>query len=244
MPGKPWAATVLTLYPEAFPGVLGVSVLGRGLKDGLWALETVDIRGFARDKHRSVDGPPAGGGPGMVMRPDVLAEGLDQIEQKWSAETGAKPPVLVMGARGRRFSQVRAKELAAGAGVVVVCGRFEGIDERFFEARDVEEVSVGDYVLAGGEAAAQIVIEACVRLIPGVVTEASTQEESFELGLLEYPQYTKPRTWEGREIPEVLRSGHHGDVDAWRRKQAEKVTKERRPDLWSNYKDQIENDDV
>lgn len=222
-------ATVLTLFPDAFPGALGVSLIGTARERGLWSLKTLDIRDFSRHKHRSVDDTPAGGGPGMVLRPDVVAAALDAVP-----EDGR--PRLVLTPRGRPLVQARVRELAAGPGVVIVCGRFEGLDERVIQGRGLEEVSVGDVVLAGGEAAAQVLIEACVRLLPGVLgDEASTEEESFEGDLLEYPHYTRPRVWEGSEIPEVLTSGDHGRVAAWRREKAEEITRERRPDMWSRY---------
>ena len=227
MPEPRFAATVLTLFPEAFPGPLGVSLVGSARGKGVWALQTLDIRDFSRHKHRSVDDTPAGGGPGMVLRPDVVAAALDAVP------ADGRPRIL-MTARGRPFDQARARELAAGPGVVLVCGRFEGLDERVVEARGLEELSVGDAVLAGGESAAIVLIEACVRLLPGVMGEpASAVEESFEGGLLEHPHYTRPRVWEGREIPEVLLSGDHAKIAAWRRAQAEEITRARRPDLWA-----------
>ena len=222
-----FAATVLTLFPDAFPGALGVSLIGAAREKGLWSLETLDIRGFSRHKHRSVDDAPAGGGPGMVLRPDVIAAALDAVPPD-------DRPRIVLTPRGRPLTQARVRRLASGPGVVVVCGRFEGFDERVITARGLEEIAVGDVVLAGGEAAAQVLVEACVRLLPGVLGEAaSTVEESFEGDLLEYPQYTRPREWEGREIPEVLLSGDHAKVAAWRREQAEEITRARRPDLWA-----------
>ncbi len=227
-----FTASVLTLFPEAFPGPLGVSLIGAAQKKGLWALETVDIRKFSRHKHASVDDTPAGGGAGMVLRPDVAAAAIDAVDASLAGER----PLIYLTPRGRPFSQSRARELAAGPGLVVFCGRFEGLDERVIKTRQLEEISVGDAVLAGGEAAALCLIEACVRLIPGVLGDpASAEEESFEGDLLEYPQYTRPREWEGEEIPEVLLSGDHGRVAAWRREMAEKVTQERRPDLWERH---------
>jgi tRNA (guanine37-N1)-methyltransferase len=215
----------MTLFPEMFPGPLGCSLAGKALVDGLWRLETVDIRGFARDKHRSVDDAPFGGGPGMVMRPDVL----DRV----IAEGAGPGPVIYLSPRGRLLEQARVKELAAGAGVSLLCGRYEGVDERVIEARGVEELSLGDFVLSGGEPAAIALIDACVRLLPGVVGDAATlAEESFEDGLLEYPHYTRPQTWEGRAVPEVLLSGHHDRVRQWRQEQREQATRKRRPDLW------------
>jgi tRNA (guanine37-N1)-methyltransferase len=222
-----WRATVLTLFPEIFPGPLGASLVGDALKRGLWSLETAQIRGHGLGRHRSVDGTPAGGGPGMVMRADVLAAAVDAV----TAADGPRPRLL-MSPRGIPFTQAAARELAAGPGVLIVCGRFEGVDERVIEARQLREVSIGDFVLAGGETPAMAVIEACVRLIPGVMgKQASGHEESFENALLEYPHYTRPRGWEGRTIPDVLLSGDHGRIEAWRRAEAERITSERRPDL-------------
>jgi len=226
----PFLATVLTMFPEAFPGPLGVSLIGTAWRElNLWSLETVDIRGFSNDKRGFLDDTPAGGGPGQVMRADVIASALDNVE-------AAGRPLLYMSARGRPLTQGRVKAWAEGPGLIVLCGRFEGVDQRVIEARGFEEISVGDAVLAGGEAAALVVIEACVRLLPGVLGEAmSLSEESFEDDLLEHPQYTRPRVFEGREIPEVLLSGHHGDAAKWRREQREIVTRERRPDLWAAH---------
>jgi tRNA (guanine37-N1)-methyltransferase len=222
-----WAAAVLTIFPEMFPGPLGSSLAGKALASGLWSLEPVDIRDYATDRHRSVDDTPAGGGPGMVMKADVLARAIDAA--------GSGRPRLLMSPRGVPLTQARVAELAAGSGVVVVCGRFEGVDERVIEARGLEEVSVGDYVLSGGEIAAMALIDACVRLIPGVMgAQASAGEESFAEGLLEYPQYTRPQVFEGRPIPQVLLSGDHGKVAAFRRAEAERLTRERRPDLWAS----------
>jgi tRNA (guanine37-N1)-methyltransferase len=220
-----WTATVMTLFPEMFPGPLGCSLAGKALAEGLWRLETVDIRGFARDKHRSVDDAPFGGGPGMVMRPDVLDRVIGE---------GAGPgPVVYLSPRGRLVDQARIKALAGGPGVSLLCGRYEGVDERVIEARGVEELSLGDFVLSGGEPAAIALIDACVRLLPGVVGDQATlAEESFEDGLLEYPHYTRPQTWEGRAVPEVLLSGHHDRIRQWRQEQRERATRERRPDLW------------
>lgn len=220
-------ATCLTLFPEAFPGILGVSIVGNALRQGIWELETLDIREFGLGKHRTVDDTPSGGGAGMVMRADVVGAALDSIE------TGGRPRIY-LSPRGKPLSQARARELAAGPGVILVCGRFEGLDERVIEARELEEISIGDFVLAGGEVAAHVLLEACIRLLPGVAGNAmSLQEESFETGLLEHPQYTRPQTWEGREIPAVLTSGDHAKVAAWRRNQAEELTKARRPDLYA-----------
>ncbi|MFV1919318.1 tRNA (guanosine(37)-N1)-methyltransferase TrmD [Sphingomonas sp. MJ1 (PH-R8)] len=227
-----FAATVLTLYPEMFPGPLGTSLAGRALREGRWSLETVQIRDFATDKHRSVDDTPAGGGAGMVMRADVLAAALDSV-----AGNGVDGrPVIAMSPRGRPLDQQRVRELAQGPGVTVLCGRFEGYDERLFEARDIELVSIGDYVLSGGEMGALVLLDACIRLLPGVMGAASSgDDESFETGLLEYPQYTRPVTWEGRTIPEVLRSGDHAKIAAWRKHRAEVDTRLRRPDLWERH---------
>lgn len=225
----PWRATILTLYPDAFPGVLGSSIIGGAEKSGLWQLETVDIRDFAVNRYRTVDGPPAGGGAGLVLKPDISAKAIDSVVRD-------DRPLLYMTPRGRPLTQDRVKQLADGPGLVCFCGRFEGLDERVIESRQMEEVSIGDFVLAGGEVAAQAMIEACVRLLPGVLGNSdSAEEESFETGLLEYPLYTKPRTFEGREIPAVLTSGDHGAVDRWRRAQMEEITRRRRPDLWEAY---------
>lgn len=227
-----WRAAVLTLYPEMFPGPLGLSLAGKALSEGTWALETFDIRGFATDKHRSVDDTPAGGGAGMVMRADIAASAID------AGRANAAPgtPTLYLSPRGKPLTQARAHELAEGPGVILLCGRFEGVDERILEARGVEEISIGDYVLSGGELAAQVLIDACVRLLPGVAgNEVSLSEESFASGLLEYPHYTRPREWEGRAIPEVLLSGDHEKIAQWRRDQAKRLTKERRPDLWERH---------
>jgi tRNA (guanine37-N1)-methyltransferase len=227
-----WRTTVLTLFPEMFPGPLGVSLAGRALGSGLWALEARDIRASATDRHRSVDDTPAGGGPGMVLRADVLAAAIDAAEQAPSQPNGR--PRLLMSPRGRPLTQSRVRELAAGPGPLIVCGRFEGVDQRVIEARSLEEVSIGDYVLSGGEIAAMALIDACVRLLPGVMGKAeSGAEESFSEGLLEYPQYTRPQTFEGTPIPEILLSGDHAKVAAWRKAEAEALTRVRRPDLWS-----------
>jgi tRNA (guanine37-N1)-methyltransferase len=224
-----FAATILTLYPEMFPGPLGISLAGRAMAEGKWSLEAVQIRDFATDKHRSVDDTPAGGGAGMVMRADVLAAAIDA-----SVRPGI--PLLAMTPRGKPLAQSRVRELAAGPGVAILCGRFEGIDERLFEARGIEPVSIGDYVLSGGELGALVLLDACVRLLPGVMGAASSgDEESFESGLLEYPHYTRPQIWEGRTIPEVLRSGDHAKIAAWRKQRAEIDTRSRRPDLWERH---------
>ncbi len=235
IPPKPWTASVLTLFPDAFPGVLGASIIGSALKDEKWALEAIDIRKFSYNKHRSVDAPPAGGGPGMVLKPDVAARAIDSVARKLSDESEPRP-LIYLTPRGRPLTQNRVRELAKGAGVIVFCGRFEGLDERVIKARNMEEISIGDFVLAGGEVAAQALIEACVRLLPGVLGDhASLEEESFETGLLEYPLYAAPRIWEGQEIPEVLLSGHHERIAQWRQDEMEKITKERRPDMWADY---------
>ena len=226
-----FTATVLTLYPEMFPGPLGVSLAGRAREEGKWVLNSIQIRDFAIDKHRTVDDTPAGGGAGMVLRADVLAAAIDHARAR-------QPdcPVLAMTPRGKPLSQARVRELAAGPGVIVLCGRFEGFDERIFAGRDVEEVSVGDIVLSGGEPAALMLLDACIRLLPGVMGAASSgTEESFEQGLLEYPHFTRPAEWEGRTIPEVLRSGDHAKIAAWRKSQSEIDTRLRRPDLWERH---------
>jgi len=224
-----WRATVFTIFPDMFPGPLGASLAGKAAARGLSSLAAVDIRDYATDKHRAVDDTPAGGGPGMVMKPDVIARAID-------AMAADDRPLLLMSPRGRLLSQARVRQLAGGPGITVVCGRFEGIDERVITGRRLEEVSIGDYVLSGGEIAAMAVIDACVRLIPGVMgKEASGAEETFSDGLLEYPQFTRPQVWEGGSIPEVLTSGDHGKVEAWRRDEARRITSERRPDLWAAY---------
>jgi tRNA (guanine37-N1)-methyltransferase len=225
---RAWTVKVLTIFPEMFPGPLGVSLAGKALESGLWALETVDIRDFARNKHASVDDAPFGGGPGMVMRPDVVDAALEAAE-----------PVsrrIYLTPRGRRLDQALVRELADEPSIALLCGRFEGVDERVLEARAVDQVSLGDFVLSGGEPAALALIDACVRLLPGVIgKQESLAEESFERGLLEYPQYTRPELWQGRAVPETLLSGHHEKIRAWRREAAEKTTRERRPDLWERH---------
>jgi tRNA (guanine37-N1)-methyltransferase len=224
-----WRASVFTIFPDMFPGPLGLSLAGRALTNKIWSLQAVDIRDFGIGAHRTVDDTPAGGGPGMVMKADVLAAAID-------THAADRRPRLLMSARGKPLTQNRVAELAHGLGIVIVCGRFEGVDERLIEARNLEEVSIGDYVLSGGEVAALAVLDACVRLLPGVMgKEASVAEESFAEGLLEYPQYTRPQVFEGRPIPEVLLSGDHAKVTQWRREQAERITRERRPDLWAAY---------
>jgi tRNA (guanine37-N1)-methyltransferase len=229
-----WRATVLTLFPEMFPGPLGVSLAGKALASGLWTLEARDIRDSATDRHRSVDDTPAGGGPGMVLRADVLARAIDAADAAPHSPKDQNRPRLLMSPRGRPLTQSRVVELANGPGPLIVCGRFEGVDQRVIEARGLEEVSLGDYVLSGGEIAALALIDACVRLLPGVMGKlASGADESFSDGLLEYPQYTRPQEFEGHPIPEVLLSGDHAKVAAWRQTEAEALTRLRRPDLWA-----------
>jgi tRNA (guanine37-N1)-methyltransferase len=228
-----WRASVLTIFPEMFPGSLGLSLAGKALASKLWSLDVVDIRDHATDKHRTVDDTPAGGGPGMVMKADVLARALDAA----SAPDDTRPR-LYMTPRGMPLTQARVATLSRGPGAVILCGRFEGVDERIIEARNFSEISIGDYVLSGGEPAALALLDACIRLIPGVMgKEMSGNDESFSDGLLEYPQFTKPPVWEGRAIPEVLLSGDHAKVAAWRRAEAERLTRELRPDLWNARKD-------
>ena len=223
-----FAAAILTLYPEMFPGPLGASLAGRALREGRWSCEAVQIRDFATDRHRSVDDTPAGGGAGMVLRADVVAAAIDAHADD--------RPLLALTPRGRPLTQARVREIAAGTGVTLLCGRFEGFDERLFEGRAIEEVSIGDYILSGGEMGALVLLDACIRLLPGVMGAASSGvDESFETGLLEYPHYTRPSIWEGRTIPEVLRSGDHARIDAWRKAMAETDTRLRRPDLWERY---------
>jgi tRNA (guanine37-N1)-methyltransferase len=223
-----WRASILTLFPEMFPGPLGISLVGKALTGGIWSLDTHDIREHTTDRHRTVDDTPAGGGAGMVLKADVLARAIDAVSDE--------RPKLLMTPRGRPLDQARVAQLAAGPGVTIVCGRFEGVDERVIAARGLEEVSIGDYVLSGGEIAAFVLLDACVRLLPGVLgAAASAEDESFSHGLLEYPQYTRPAEFEGRPIPEILTSGDHAKVAAWRRAQAEALTRARRPDLWAAY---------
>jgi tRNA (guanine37-N1)-methyltransferase len=225
-----WTATVLTLFPDMFPGPLGASLAGKAQAAGLWQLETRDIRDAATDRHRSVDDTPAGGGAGMVLRADIVARAFDALP---SVEGR---PRLLMSPRGTQLTQARVKEIAAGVGPIIVCGRFEGVDQRVIDARQFEEVSIGDYVLSGGEIAALVLIDACVRLLPGVMgAAASAEEESHAAGLLEYPHYTRPAEWQGRRVPDVLVSGHHAEVGRWRRAEAERITAERRPDLWAKH---------
>ena len=225
-----WTARVLTLFPEMFPGPLAHSLAGRALKDGIWALETLDIRDFASDKHATVDGSPFGGGPGMVMRPDVVDAALE------AAQPATRPIYLTP--RGRPLDQERVRELAEMPEITVLCGRFEGVDERVLEARNLEQISLGDFVLSGGEPAAIALVDACVRLVPGVIGAVeSVEEESFEEDLLEYPHYTRPEDWQGHKVPELLLSGHHERIRTWRREAAERTTRERRPDLWSKHQE-------
>ncbi|WP_188445526.1 tRNA (guanosine(37)-N1)-methyltransferase TrmD [Sphingomonas psychrolutea] len=223
-----FAATILTLYPDMFPGPLGLSLAGRALVEGRWSLDARNIRDFATDKHSTVDGTPAGGGAGMVLRADILAAAIDSVP--------ADRPILAMTPRGAPLTQARVRALADGPGVTILCGRFEGFDERIFAAREIEEVSIGDYILSGGEMGALVLLDACIRLLPGVMGAASSGvDESFETGLLEYPHYTRPFEWEGRTIPEVLRSGDHARISAWRKSMAETETRLRRPDLWERH---------
>ena len=224
-----WTATVLTLFPEMFPGPLAHSLAGKARAGGIWRLDAVDIRDFAEDKHRTVDDTPFGGGPGMVMRPDVIDRAI--------AGTEFVGPLLYLTPRGKRLDQARVRDLAAGPGIALLCGRFEGVDQRVIEARGIEEVSLGDFVLSGGEPAAMALIDACVRLLPGVAGDAaSLDEESFAAGLLEYPHYTRPQIWQGRAVPPVLLSGHHDEIRRWRLAEAERATRERRADLWTQYR--------
>jgi tRNA (guanine37-N1)-methyltransferase len=228
-----WTACVLTILPEMFPGPLGMSLAGQGLAGGRWQLDTINIRDFAADKHRSVDDTPAGGGPGMVMRADVLGSAIDAARSRYPSL-----PLIYLSPRGRPLTQTRVRQLGAGPGVLLLCGRFEGIDQRVIDARGAEEISIGDYVLSGGELAAMVLIDAAVRLLPGIMGAAdSASEESFEQGLLEYPHYTRPREWEGRGIPDVLLSGDHRKIAEWRRAQAKAITRMRRPDLLTNSED-------
>ncbi|MFC0244641.1 tRNA (guanosine(37)-N1)-methyltransferase TrmD [Falsochrobactrum ovis] len=224
-------ASVLTLYPEMFPGPLGISLAGKALAEGTWTLNTVQIRDFAEDKHRMVDDTPSGGGAGMVMKADVVARALDSVADG--------RPMLLMTPRGKPLTQSRVRELAAGDGAIILCGRFEGVDERVIEGRNLEEISIGDYILSGGETAAIVLLDAVVRLLPGVMgNRESGETESFETGLLEHPHYTRPQIWEGRSIPDVLTSGNHGAIEKWRQGEAERITRERRPDLWQAYMDE------
>lgn len=224
-----WRATILTLFPDMFPGPLGISLLGKALEKNLWSLDVRDIRDHGLGKHRTVDDTPSGGGPGMVMRADVAAAAIDAVDR-------AGRPLIYLSPRGKHLDQARVRELALGPGAILLCGRFEGLDQRVIDARQIEEISIGDFVLAGGEIAAMALVEAAVRLIPGVLGDhASTDEESFSSGLLEYPQYTRPQEFEGRTIPEVLSGGNHSEIAKYRLAQAQGLTRERRPDLWTLY---------
>jgi tRNA (guanine37-N1)-methyltransferase len=226
-----WRATALSIFPDMFPGPLGMSLAGQGLSNGAWSLDTLDIRSFATDKHNSIDCPPFGGGPGMVMRPDVIDRALQSAKT-----TSPDVPLVYLSPRGRTFIQAKAQELASGPGVILLCGRFEGLDQRILDTHEIEEISMGDFVLSGGEPAAISLLDACVRLLPGVMGKAeSLEQESFENGLLEYSHYTRPQVWNGLTVPDVLTSGHHENIRAWRQAQAEEITKRRRPDLWSQY---------
>ena len=225
-----WKASVITLFPDVFPGVLGASIIGNAEKSDIWQLETVDIRDFSVNRHRTVDSPPSGGGPGMVLKPDVAAKAIDSVAMSNDR------PIIYLTPRGKPLTQKKVRELANGKGVIILCGRFEGVDQRVIEARQMEEISIGDYILAGGELAAQVLIEACVRLLPGVLGRAqSAENESFENGLLEYPLYTKPRQFEGRDIPDILLSGDHKKIAFWRNERSKEITKARRTDLWQEY---------
>ena len=225
-----WKASVITLFPDVFPGVLGASIIGNAKKSDIWQLETVDIRDFSVNRHRTVDSPPSGGGPGMVLKPDVAAKAIDSVAMSNDR------PIIYLTPRGKPLTQKKVRELANGKGVIILCGRFEGVDQRVIEARQMEEISIGDYILAGGELAAQVLIEACVRLLPGVLGRAqSAENESFENGLLEYPLYTKPRQFEGRDIPDILLSGDHKKITCWRNERSKEITKARRTDLWQEY---------
>ena len=229
---KQWQATVLSLYPEMFPGPLGRSLSGQALENGLWQLETVDIRDFASDKHRTVDDSPLGGGAGMVLRPDVVDAAIRKTQENQKVKT----PLVYLTPRGKPLTQERVRDLAKGPGATLLSGRFEGVDERVLERHAVEEISIGDFVLSGGEIAALVLLDAVIRLLPGVMgSEASLEEESFEAGLLEYPHYTRPREWEGMKAPEVLLSGNHEKIRSWRHQCAEETTRKRRPDLWKAY---------
>lgn len=228
-----FAAQILTLYPEMFPGPLGTSLAGRALEEGKWSCDPIQMRDFATDKHGSVDDTPAGGGAGMVLRADVLGSAVD-----YAMERQPDAPVIAMTPRGKPLTQARVREIASGPGVTILCGRFEGFDERIFDARPIEQVSIGDYILSGGEMGALVLLDACIRLLPGVMGASSSgDDESFETGLLEYPQFTRPQKWEGRIIPEILRSGDHAKIAAWRKQRAEEDTRLRRPDLWEHHRD-------
>ena len=226
-----WKAKVLTLFPEMFPGSLGLSLAGQGLNDGIWEIDTINIRNFTNDKHQSVDDAPFGGGPGMVMRPDVASDAID-----YTKSIDGDLPVIYLTPRGKLLNQDRVKELASGPGVTLLCGRFEGLDERVLEAQDIEQISLGDFVLSGGETAAIALLDACIRLLHGVIGQSkSLKEESFKEGLLEYPLYTRPKEWKGRKVPDVLISGNHEKIKTWRKQQSEANTRERRPDLWARF---------
>lgn len=234
-----WTARIITLFPQAFPGVLGESLTGKALKDGLWQLDTIDLRQHGIGKHRNVDDTPAGGGAGMVLRPDVLGSAIDEAQ----ATARGAWPLVYLSPRGPRFDQQMARRLARADGITMICGRFEGVDQRVLDHYGVQEVSLGDFVLTGGEIAAQAMIDATVRLLPGVLgNAASTEEESFSDGLLEHPQYTRPAEWQGRAIPDVLMSGHHGEIAKWRREMSEQITRDRRPDLWAAHEAREEKD--
>ena len=227
----PWHASVLTLYPDMFPGPLGTSLAGRALENGIWSLDAVHIRDFAEGKHRNVDDTPAGGGAGMVLRPDVVSRAIDHVTGE-----GDMRPRILLSPRGKPLTQGKVHQLKDAGGVILLCGRFEGVDQRVIDGRDLEEISIGDYILSGGELGAMVLMDAVVRLLPGVMGKiASGEDESFESGLLEYPHYTRPSVWEGREIPEILTSGHHGNIDKWRQQQAIELTRERRPDLYGEW---------
>lgn len=233
-----WKVKIITLFPELFPGVLGGSLTGKALKEGLWGLETIELRGYGIGKHKDVDSPPAGGGAGMVLKPDVVGAALEDARRGTPMDPKAWP-VVYLSPRGKPLTQAMARDFSKAQGMTLLCGRFEGVDERVLEEYNVQEVSLGDFVLTGGEIAAQALIDATVRLLPNVLgNEESAIDESFSNGLLEHPQYTKPADWKGRKIPDVLLSGHHGNVDKWRQEQSEKITKEQRPDLWEAYKKQ------
>lgn len=236
---RAWKAQVITLLPDAFPGMLGESLTGRALKDGLWQLETIALRQFGEGKHRNVDDTPAGGGAGMVLRPDIMGAAIDHAR----ARIQPSAPLVYLSPRGRPFNQALAQDLARGPGISLICGRFEGLDQRVIDHYRIAEISLGDFVLTGGEIAAQALIDAIVRLLPGVLgNEASTEEESFSDGLLEHPQYTRPAEWRGMSVPDVLMSGHHGEIAKWRRAQAEALTRQRRPDLWAAYQSKPKSD--
>ncbi|WP_037254156.1 tRNA (guanosine(37)-N1)-methyltransferase TrmD [Roseobacter sp. SK209-2-6] len=239
-----WKAKVLTLFPSAFPGVLGESLTGKALQEGLWQLEAIDLRQFGLTKHRNVDDTPAGGGAGMVLRPDVLGSAIEHAMVDTTAPQGGNWPLIYLSPRGRRMDQAMMQNLARCDGMTLLCGRFEGVDERVLQHYNIQEVSLGDFVMTGGELAAQALIDGTVRLIPGVLgNQASTEEESFSSGLLEHPQYTRPAEWKGRKIPEVLMSGHHGKIAEWRQEMSEEITKARRPDLWEAYQRKRDNKD-